>query len=1492
MATFTVDTVADSVDSSDGNLSLREAVGLANDSPGVDTIVFDAGVFDGTPDDIIRLTSGQIQITDALVIDGGPDRVTVTGDADGDDLTTTVDGVAGITDVAANREITTGIFGDPDTVGDNSRIFDITNADALTELNNLVLTGGRSFGESGGAVRSTGRVDVDGSLIAGNFAQDVIAPTGPYVGYYTIYYGNGGGIQAQGAVISNSTITENLGTFGGGIRTSGDIEVRGSIITGNTAENGSGGGLLVLGAASISNSTVRENSAVYKGNDIFTYDTGIIDGGGIVSRGDLTVMGSTVSGNSSSDDGGGIVARGDLTVMGSTVSGNSSSDDGGGIVARGDLTVAGSTVSGNSSRDGGGISAKGDLTVTGSTVSGNSSSGIGGGIFTGGFYVDEVVVTISDSTIRENTAGFGGGLVAFSSYITVTDVTDSEITDNVARNGGGIATFGSLTVKSSTVSGNTASETEGGGIFHNGNITLYQSTISDNTAGTVGGGVYANRGMLAIQESTLRGNSAGVDGGAAVINLGDATISDSTIVNNSAGGDGGGLAVGSFVSDDDVYTPEIALTNSTVTGNSAGGYGGAVFAYGINDTEVAVTTTFSDSILLGNRANAAGDEVSGGSLAFTGANIVGADGDAFDASVSANVANADPATVFAQVSNGAGVLTDNGGPTETVLILRGGAAQDVDSAAGILETDQRGLPRPFGQTAPDIGAVELQEAPSLVVTTTADLVDQTDGLTSLREAVAFANSGDADGDGKAGDTITFDPGVFGDGTGRIVLDGSQIQITETLTIDGGPAGVTIDGDGRSRLLRLAEAEADLALHGLTLTGGTTPQSGGAVVAQGDLTIVETTVIANAADSFGGGLYGTADVTLVNSTIRDNTSELSGGGLLGQDVTAVNSTISGNSAGINGGGMFAESATLRNSTVSGNGAQDGGGIFARGRASDSLAITGTLTVTDSIVLGNTGNEIAGTAARVFEGANIVGADGAAFDASVSGNVVNADPAKVFAEVSNGAGVLADNGGPTETVLILRGGAAHDAAVETAGTPDTDQRGLPRPVEGAPDIGAVELQDGPVELTLALASDSVAEGESTTLALTRAGDIPAPLRVALSSDDETEATLPAEARFGAGEAEIEVTVTTETDGTEDPDQTATIAAGGVGVVETTIALTVEDIDSPPNTAPEGQADGFTLEEDDTLVVAAPGVLGNDTDAEDDPLTAALVEGVANGSLTLNTDGSFTYIPDADFDEGDSFTYIASDGKADSSETRVTLTVTPVNDPPVAVDDGGPGTAGFSTDEDTGFTTASVLSNDTDIDGGPLSVAGVDTAGTLGTVVDNGDGTFDYDPASAFNALDAGEVGTDTFVYTVADGRGGEDEATVTVTVAGADDVLPEVRDEDGDGVVIATDAAETVVAPDTPIGVVTGLGGSDVFRFVDTPGQRVFLRINDFAADDPEADALDLGGAGVAQSLTLGSNTYLLLEGADRDTVLLVGIDAEEAARVQIIDESEVGASALL
>ena len=104
------------------------------------------------------------------------------------------------------------------------------------------------------------------------------------------------------------------------------------------------------------------------------------------------------------------------------------------------------------------------------------------------------------------------------------------------------------------------------------------------------------------------------------------------------------------------------------------------------------------------------------------------------------------------------------------------------------------------------------------------------------------------------------------------------------------------------------------------------------------------------------------------------------------------------------------------------------------------------------------------------------------------------------------------------------------------------------------------------------------------------------------------------------------------------------------------------TPSNDAPVASGDSYATAEDTLLTIAAPGVVGNDSDVDSASLTAVLVSGPASGTLTLNANGSFSYTPNANFNGSDSFSYRASDGTLTSAAVVVSITVTPVNDPPV--------------------------------------------------------------------------------------------------------------------------------------------------------------------------------------------------------------------------------------
>lgn len=208
---------------------------------------------------------------------------------------------------------------------------------------------------------------------------------------------------------------------------------------------------------------------------------------------------------------------------------------------------------------------------------------------------------------------------------------------------------------------------------------------------------------------------------------------------------------------------------------------------------------------------------------------------------------------------------------------------------------------------------------------------------------------------------------------------------------------------------------------------------------------------------------------------------------------------------------------------------------------------------------------------------------------------------------------------------------------------------------------------------------------------------------------------------------------------------------------------------NEPPVANDDVYSIQEDEVLTTPSAGnppVLANDADS--DPatvLSASLVSGPSQGNLTFNNDGSFSYVPETNFNGSVTFTYTASDGEYTSNTATVTITVGADNDAPSATADT------YTTDEDTTLNvnaSSGVLANDTDIDGDGLTavlIEGPDPA--KGILAFDTDGSFTFDPATDYH-------GSATFTYQAFDGAAFSEVTTVTITINSVNDIP--VADDD--------------------------------------------------------------------------------------------------------------------
>ncbi|HIF9190747.1 TPA: tandem-95 repeat protein, partial [Photobacterium damselae] len=225
------------------------------------------------------------------------------------------------------------------------------------------------------------------------------------------------------------------------------------------------------------------------------------------------------------------------------------------------------------------------------------------------------------------------------------------------------------------------------------------------------------------------------------------------------------------------------------------------------------------------------------------------------------------------------------------------------------------------------------------------------------------------------------------------------------------------------------------------------------------------------------------------------------------------------------------------------------------------------------------------------------------------------------------------------------------------------------------------------------------------------------------------------------------------------------GGTDTITVTVNVT------PVNDAPVG-VDVTTETQEETAVTGQLTA----TDVDGDNLTFKPGTNPENGSVTVNPDGSWEYVPNPDFNGEDSFTVVVDDGNGGTDTITVTVNVTPVNDAPIGED------VTAETQEETAVTGQLTA---TDVDGDNLTFKpGSDP--TNGSVTVNPDGSWEYVPNTDFN-------GEDSFTVVVDDGNGGTDTITVTVNVTPVndapvgEDVTTETQEETAvTGQLTATDA----------------------------------------------------------------------------------------------------------
>ncbi|MBR2692574.1 MAG: hypothetical protein IKE69_00025, partial [Thermoguttaceae bacterium] len=763
-------------------------------------------------------------------------------------------------------------------------------------------------------------------------------------------------------------------------------------------------------------------------------------------------------------EGGAIANSGELTMINVVVSDSYSGKQGSAVyTAPGtSLTVVDSVFANNVSKThGGGIFVeKGAAAdISGSRFEGNATGSYGAAVY----IWNDAVVNVTDTFFINNVAP-NGTLRNYGGRLTMTNVVLTGNDQGFSSSDGGVNVGINV-----TITGNTRSAVRGEQgatfTFYNSVILGGNKTFDLRTGATAGGDVnlsttafgtnfvmYNGGALFAADGYTPVGENQVMNAGSAAYNQ---TEFDAVGTNRYYGG---AIDIGAveqtvtitekpvvfngepqvpFEFDGPVDSVLYSLDGETWTEESP------IRDAGTYDVLVKVITGGEEEI---HRVTA---EITPLQLTVTGSTVVDKDA---DGTTDAEIIVGDVATLYDDVTV---VATGQFASAEP-------GTWDVTVTYTVVGENASNYIAPAPETLR--GTIVYVEPKSLVVTTLDDVVDRYDGQTSLREAIAYAE--------------TFDVPVavtFADGLEGVIelADGAvALGAENSITVDGGGA-ITIDAGGASRALEVGAAGA--VLSDLTLTGGYADKQGGAIASNGDLYLFNVTVTDSFSGKFGGAVYVApeASLTVVDSTFTGNTASSHGGAIFvdqGASADIFGSHFSGNTTGAYGGAFYVwtdATAKIANSFFVDNSAPNGtirnyGGnldlinvVVSGNEQGLSGSGGGVTTATNVTISRNKRSAVRGDLGAEFIFYNSILTDGSTLLKLSGGATVGGD--NNLATVSFGTNFIQYNGGDLfgEDGYSLWG----ENQAEGAGDPtynDTalDAAGKNRYYGGTLDLGALE------------------------------------------------------------------------------------------------------------------------------------------------------------------------------------------------------------------------------------------------------------------------------------------------------------------------------------------------------------------------------------------------------------------------------------------------------